>query len=76
VRATDALDELDSLSGIAFNHAAGCPNLGSIVGTERFGDLNCDNNVSPPDVVRLLEYVDGLPLAHVPPCPDIGHPLS
>ena len=38
------------------------------------GDVDCDNNVTAADALKILRYLAGLPVVQNEPCPDIGTP--
>jgi hypothetical protein len=38
------------------------------------GDVDCDNNVTAADALKILRYLAGLPVSQTEPCPDIGTP--
>jgi len=38
------------------------------------GDVDCDNNVTVADALKILRYLAGLPVVQNEPCPDIGTP--
>lgn len=70
----DALATLVDESGI---EAAGCPNIGSTLETDNFGnllwgDLDCSHVFDPPDVLLLLRDAAGLPPANLDDCPALG----
>jgi hypothetical protein len=38
------------------------------------GDVDCDNNVTAADALKILRFLAGLPVVQNEPCPDIGTP--
>jgi hypothetical protein len=38
------------------------------------GDVDCDNNVTVADALKILRFLAGLPVVQNEPCPDIGTP--
>ena len=38
------------------------------------GDVDCDNNVTVVDALKILRFLAGLPVVQNEPCPDIGTP--
>ncbi len=74
------IDAVDSLViqrwkvGLTYNHAPGCPAIGSGTPPQQWGDVNCDGVVNAVDSLAIQRWKVALLVQQTQPCPVIGTP--
>jgi hypothetical protein len=71
VKPPDLLTLLYDVGGVPQDTSQLCTEIAA-GRTRPLADLNCDGTVGALDLVRLLRYEGGLPIAEIAGCPALG----